>query len=325
LPNVVYEVTSKTFLDSYALRPCWESTERILGVVGRGLHLYPAVALHALNPVSNHCTELLSSRLPSQIPRFIGFVKTNISKEIRDLHKLPYSVFTKKRASVIMVGPHIEDEEYRLSYVLSQGTKENLVASPRDWPGVTGVKAMEGETELFGWWFDRSAEARARARGETFDRYRYATRYPVPFSPLPSWTDKGPEKYQQRVTEIVDEIVEARARKKLPDPLGAERLMAYSPRYIPDDVERSPAPLVLSTCPRRFEALRRVINRFCQEFHEQSEQQREAPDTVVEFPPFSFPPGRPMTPGPSAENFSLAQELALFESDFDEDDFEEPD
>ena len=79
-PDLIYEVTSVTLGNSFALRPCRESTERIVGVYGRALRIFPAVRLHAFNPLSNHLTDLISSEEPEQIPSFITHVKTNVSK-----------------------------------------------------------------------------------------------------------------------------------------------------------------------------------------------------------------------------------------------------
>jgi hypothetical protein len=294
------ESVSMTIGSSFALRPCAESTELILGVVGRALFVFPAVKLHAFNPLSNQLTDLVSSDDPEQIASFYCHVKTNISKELRRLHDLPYPIFCDQRIHPLPVAPNLESQEARFRYVLSQGTKEDLVESPRDWLGATGVHQLESDAPLYGPWFDRSAEDAARRRGQTFGRYEFATWYPVRLSPLPAWGDDP--KWRERVTEITDDI-EATNRARREDEgktvLGMDAVMAYSPRHFPDEVEKSPSPIVLAASKKAYRALRRVFDGFSEAFFAASMRMREEPEADVEFPPYSFPPGRPMTPGPA--------------------------
>ncbi len=63
-PELVVEVTSNTAGNHFFLRPCKESVEIHVGVIGRALELNPAVRIPALNPQSTHSTELLSSSVP---------------------------------------------------------------------------------------------------------------------------------------------------------------------------------------------------------------------------------------------------------------------
>lgn len=286
--------------NSFALRPCDESTELILGVYGRALHRYPSIRLHALNPISSHDTSIISGSEPEEIPKFIGYVKNNVSREIRRLHDLPYAVFANKRAKVLPIAPDQASQEARLRYVLAQGTKEGLVESPREWPGVTGVHALEKGERLYGWWYDRTAEYKARRRGEVFDKRAFATEYEVLLSPLPSWADLSEDDWRARVTAIVDDIEELEARRRDGKPvLGIHALKAYSPLHIPDKVDKSPSPIVLAASRGAYLALRRFYDAFCKLFWEQSRRSRQAPEVADQFPPFSFPPARPMTGGPA--------------------------
>ena len=303
-PDLIYEVCSVTIGNSFALRPCAESTDLILGVYGKALDNYPAVRLHALNPISTHDTSIISSTEPVQIKGFLSFVKSNISKELRRLHRLPYGVFAGKRAQVLPIGPDKASQLKRFRYVLAQGTKEDLVASPRDWPGVTGVHALETGQPLIGTWYDRAAEHAARHRGETFDKDTYATKYEVRFSPLPCWEDLSIKKWREKVTAVIDEIEETEARRRArtnKTVLGAAAVNARSPTEFPTHFKKSPSPMVLSATDSGYKALRRAFDTFCELFRKQAKQLREDPDARVEFPPFSFPPARPMTDGPALD------------------------
>ena len=82
-----------------------------------------------------------------------------------------------------------------MGYILANGCKEGLVASPRDWPGVHMVRAILDGEALTGTWFDRTKEYAARLRGETFTRYQYATQETVTLSLLPCWRRLSLEQY----------------------------------------------------------------------------------------------------------------------------------
>lgn len=71
----------------------------------------------------------------------------------------------------------------RLSYLLSHGAKENLVARPQDWPGVHCVDALLTGRLLEGTWFDRTQEYNARQRGKDVPFDRFAT-YRLPAPPI---------------------------------------------------------------------------------------------------------------------------------------------
>jgi len=300
--DLVYESMSVTIGHSFALRPCEESTATIIGVYGRALHLFPSIRLHAFNPLSNQLTDLISASNPAEIQAFVGYIKTNISKELRRLHDLPYPVFAEQRAHVLPISPDLASEEKRFRYVLSQGTKEDLVESPRDWRGATGVHQLETDAPLYGPWFDRSAEDRARRRGETFEKYEYATWYPVRLSPLPSWNHL-PD-WRERATEIISDIERVnreRREREGKSVLGFEGVMAFSPMHFPAEYAKSPTPHVLAASEGTYRAFRRAFDTFCELFWECSREARENPDAEIAFPPCSFPPSRPMTAGPSLD------------------------
>lgn len=314
LPRKLYEVTSQTIAGSYALRPCAESTSLILGVIGKAQELYPSVRIHALNPLSTHTTDLLSATDPSEISKFVWFTKCNIAKEIRVLHGLPFGVFAKKRASIIPIASDRESEEYRFRYVLRQGTKEDLVESPRHWPGVTGVHALETGARLAGYWFDRAEEYHNGHPRGTLDDLEYATEYEVKLSPLPSWEGMSVDEQRRRVTAIVDDITreaDARRQSEGRTVLGAAAVMAFSPHFVPEEVDRSPQPIALAASKRAYKALRKVVVEFCNRFWEASKRSRTLGVGAVDFPPFSYPPGRPMTPGDDPDAFTFAADVEL--------------
>ena len=92
--------------------------------------------------------------------------------------------------------------------------------------------------------------------------------------------------------------------------LGMEKVRAFAPTFTPEFVKRSPAPMVLAAGKKAYDALKGVLVDFCNAFRRASTSSRTPGAKAIEFPPFSFPPGLPMTPG-DAEGFDLYAALQI--------------
>jgi hypothetical protein len=320
-PDLFYEVTSMTAGGRHFLRPCEESTDLYIGVVGRALHHYDTVKIYALNPLSTHSTEVISAKDPDELDDYLCFVKTNLAKELRRLHGIDprESIFERRRARVIPIAPTRRSLEGRFRYCMSQGTKENLVASPRDWKGVSGAVALETNTPLKGTWYDRTAESAARRRrGQPVDPMEFATTYPVRFSPLPFWEQDDEAAWRRRVTKIIDDIAltAAEERKRTGKTvLGFEAVARTPPMFVGAPPEKSPAPRLHAIGKRAFETLKRVVVSFVNAYCAESELCREDPEREPQYPPFAFPPRGPMTrPDPDAQPSLATWALGALES-----------
>ena len=299
-PELFFEVTSMTAGGYYFLRPCKESIDAYYGVVGRALNVhYRTVKVHALNPLSTHSTEVISASDPEEIPAFVGVVKCNLAKELRRIHKIDprQPIFENRRARIIPIAPDQASVEGRLRYCFSQGTKENLVASPRDWKGVSGVVPLETNQPVIGLWHDRTAERKARAEGKDVQPGEFIIEYPVHFSPLPHWESMGVKGWRQRVTDMIDDIAEAAAEERVrtgKTVLGYEAVTNISPMFAGEAPESSPAPRLHAVGKRAFDALKDVLVAFTNACRIELERSREIPAYEPRYPPYAFPPAEPM-------------------------------
>lgn len=236
LPDVIYEVTTRTFQERYLLRPGVIERAVILGVLGRALALYQHVRLHAFVYLSNHMHMLLSALDASQLAPFIGHVNGNVAKRIGDRHDWN-GHFWASRASVI---PVLDDEsaEGRLRYIVSHGVKEGLVARPEDWPGASSTPALLGES-LRGQWVTSKGTPKVAVAGESRDD---ESTYTVPITPLPAWARLPPAERIARARALCDSIAgEYRARRDAPV-LGVEGVLVTNPLDRPEAPARRPAP-----------------------------------------------------------------------------------
>jgi hypothetical protein len=185
----------------------------------------------------------------------------------------------------------------RLQYLLSQGCKEGLVRSPRDWPGASSTEALLTGRSVEGRWFDRTAEFLARRRGQRPGKYEFSEREQLELAPLPCWASHAAERREARVAELVREI-ERTTRAQLAAagraPMGARRLLAQDPHAAPAVCRRSPAP--------RFHAASRAVRKrlelayacFLLAYRRAADALRRGLE--AQFPPGSFPPALPFRP-----------------------------
>jgi hypothetical protein len=183
--------------------------EIVAGILGRAQEIYD-VGICGFAFLSNHYHLLLRVDDAKQLASVMTYFNSNLAREAGRLVGWPDKFWSRRYRSIVISGEEGAQRE-RLKYVLAHGTKEGLVMSPRQWPGVHAVRALlDGET-VQGYWFDRSQEYAARRRGEEHDRLKYATPYTVKLSPLPCWEDLPSETQKERVAEVVRE-----SRKRLP-------------------------------------------------------------------------------------------------------------
>lgn len=237
-PGATIEITAKAVASRFLLRPSPELNAAILAILGRALSLFP-VELHAFAFLSNHWHGLVTVADARAASQFIQHVHSTLATAVNRLTGWAGPVMEK--AGIVVVAP--DAEEARLRYVLAQGAKEGLVASPLDWPGAHCARALVGLEELRGIWRDRSYEARlcTPRRGRRPTPAEVCTEYRIELAPLPSWRHLTSDERKARAKELVAAI-EMDARERHPRPLGASAVCSQDPFARPTEIERSPAP-----------------------------------------------------------------------------------
>ena len=178
---------------------------------------------------------------------------------------------------------------------LAQGVKEGLVEKPQDWPGVHSVDALMNGVPMTGHVFHRTQEYAARQRGETFERYTYATAFTVELSPLPCWKHLTPEQRKIRIAGLLRDIqAEAAAERKATgkEVLGAEAVLSMDPQHRPEKLDRSPAPRFHAYTREAWFLLWDAYCSFVAGFRTAAAKLK-AGDRAAPFPAGSFPPALP--------------------------------
>ncbi|MEM9557987.1 MAG: hypothetical protein AAGC60_27265 [Acidobacteriota bacterium] len=230
----------------------------------------------------------------------MGHLKTNLSKEVGRLHDWEHSLFDGRYRS-IPVSNECEAEEDRLRYILSQGAKEGLVLSPRDWPGVHSANALADGEPLRGVWIDRTKLYAARQRKGTVDDREFIIDEELELAPLPSWERISEQARRERVGVMLRRIERetlAMHEKAGTVPLGTTAIRRRLPH------ERPTRRLVRSPKPRFHAASKHVRDRLIEGFREFVAAYRiaagrlAAGDLQVTFPENCFPPRLPFVEPP---------------------------
>ena len=216
--------------------------ELVAGVMGRALEISPRLDLCSAIVASNHYHLLCIVREQQSLTRFMAHFGCNLSKEVGRLRGWRGAMWERRYDAIVVAA---EAEWARLKYSLAHGTKEGLVESPVDWPGIHAARQLVHGEPLEGCWFSRSKEWAARNRGLEYGTYDFATRYSIQLAQLPSLRHLSPKEYQDRVAGLIREIEDEGERKRNGNPVaGVEKILSLNPLEPPTRVtKRSPKPL----------------------------------------------------------------------------------
>lgn len=288
------EITCRTLQGRLLLRPSPALNDATIGILARAARLF-MVAVYAFAFLSNHYHLLIWVADTAQLAAFMNYLNSNVAREAGRLARWREKFWGRRYQAVLVSGePGAEVE--RLTYILSQGVKEGLVASPLDWPGVHCARALAEGTPVWGRWRSRALEWRARRKGVLAEADAFVEREELALTPLPCWQELEPEEQRARARQLIEGI-EASARQRQAEtgksPLGRERVCRQDPRTEPNRLKKVPAPLVHAVAPAVRRAMRLAYFRFADAYRRAAARLREGV-LDVEFPEGAFPPPRPM-------------------------------
>ncbi len=292
LPSeALVEVTCRVIQRRFLLRPSPVLNEIIIGTLARGQRRY-GMRVCGFVYLSNHCHLLLYPTDARQLADFMRYVNSKIAREVGRLHDWREKVWGRRYVD-IEVSKEPEAQVHRLRYLLRQGVKEGLVASPKHWPGASSTKALLRGEELEGVWIDRTEQFRAHERGEHNPDALFTSRERLELSPLPCWEHEPESRWRSEVRRMVREI-----EKEAPEQiLGKEAILAQHPHDRPSTpANRTPAP--------RFHAIQGSVRRALEAgyalvvlaYRQAAEDLKRG--AVADFPAGCFRPGLGFVPLP---------------------------
>ena len=274
-PGGLVEVTIRTIAAMLLCRPSERLNQRILGVMGRALALYP-VALHAFVFMSNHWHALLTTPDGETLARFVQHVNSNVAKAIKEETGWTGRVWQRRAANIAVLDDDAAED--RLRYVLAHGVKEGLVERSEDWPGVNCVSALLGRERLVGRW--------ATKKG----RKRVVETYFIDLAPLPGWRVLREEQRLHRVRRMLAGIQRdaAAARGEAPA-LGRAAVLAQDPLDRPTRSKHGAAPPCHTTERHRRDAFKAGREHLCAAYAAARERRWRREHEAPAFPAGCFP------------------------------------
>lgn len=285
------EITSRTIHGRYLMRASAEANDLILGVLGKAQAKYN-VQLFSFVFLSGHFHLLMRADTVRRMSFFVGYLEGNIAKELGFLHDWKEQ-FWGRRFNHAPVNDDEPTQIARFMYVLENGCKEGLVDSPLQWPGVTSANAMyDGKTQLFGRWFDRTAQHHA---GHARHNETYSTVETVQLSPMPFLATRTAEEQREFIAQAIRTVEQETAERQRDDgrpSIGVAAIFAASPHSNPENFQRSPAPRFHAATAEGRAQLREARRQKQAAYREAADRLKQG-DRDVDFPEDCFPPGLP--------------------------------
>ncbi len=292
-PGAVVEITQRTIQGRLLLRPSRRLNALLVGCLARA-QKNTQVKVHAVAALSTHFHILASFETVKQMSKFMCHLKTNMSKEVGRLHHWEGPMFAGRYRS-IPLSDEPEVQVDRLKYILSQGAKEGLVLSPKDWPGVHAAKALAEGSPLRGLWIDRTELYAARQKRRDTTEAEFSHEEELHLKPLPCWAELDKDRRKRKVRTMLKDIEQsalAMHQEVGTVALGASTILSRHPHERANRLAKSPLP--------RFHAATKKVRRLLFEGYREfyaafrlAAEKLEAGDLGVVFPKNCFPPGMP--------------------------------
>jgi REP element-mobilizing transposase RayT len=284
--NHLVEVTCRVMQRRLLLRPSPLLNAIIIGALARFQKRYD-MQICGLIYLSNHCHLLLRPRSVEQLASFMRDVNSKIAREAGRLHGWREKLWGRRYTDIV-TSHEPEAQIARLRYLLEQGCKEGLVASPRHWPGASSTRALGSGERLEGIWIDRTKQFRAGERGESNADALFTSIHRLELSPLPCWDALTPAQCQTKIRVMVREI---EVRMEGIEVLGKRAICEQDPHERPTSTpRRTPAPRFHAFAPDVRRALEIAYHLVRRSYRQAFEDRRAG--KLSEFPAGCFVPGR---------------------------------
>lgn len=294
----LYEVTQRCLQGRHLLAPSPRFNRIVKGILARAQQRFGMVVVDATF-LSNHYHLLLQVEDTQQLAGFMNYLSSNLALEAGRIHGWRGKFWARPYRSILVAGDEAS-QVARLRYLIANGCKENLVARPRDWPGLQAAGlVLEGPVHE-GLWIDRTALCKARRRqgGDTVQVKDFEQEETLELSPLPCWAHLAWSEYQERVRDLVREVEQetaARHRREGTRPLGRRAVLKQDPHRpsAPPRTGRLPLIHAVSRIVREtFTASYRAVLRA----YRKASALLRSGDLDAEFPGGTFPPGLAFVP-----------------------------
>ncbi|MFT3839355.1 MAG: hypothetical protein QM723_20395 [Myxococcaceae bacterium] len=284
-----YFVTARCFQSRLLLRPSALLNEVIGGVLARATK-EAKVEVCGFVAASSH-VHLLCRAQDGELSKFMKYFLGNVSKKVGRLVDWPCKLWERRfSAEPVLDKAALEG---RLKYILAHGVKEGLVRSVADWPGLSCVSQLLGESKRtfrFFAWAKRWQSGKLLEDGHRPWSPLWATDEVLELHPLEHWKNWSQEKRRARVLELIAEV-EEEGRAQHPRVAGVEKVVGAHPHTRPLKPDRRPRPMCHASTKLARDEYKETYRNFVSRFRAAVECLRTlGVSKEVKFPPFAFVP-----------------------------------
>jgi REP element-mobilizing transposase RayT len=287
-PQTIFFVTSRTIQSRFLMAPSDKTNELIGGILARAVRQCQ-VELFAYVFTSNHFHAMVRAPSPIAMSQFMQRLQSNIAVKVGRLVGWRGRFFARRYSAEPIVDEGAQVE--RLTYILSHGVKEGLVARCQQWPGLSCTQALleDGRASEHSW---RNWTRRWKMEvDEDVNVGRFSAECPsevelLELTPLPCWATLTAKARSRLVAQLVAEIDAAAPRPTID---GTRHITKQDPYGSPITSKLTPRPKAHASTKRRWiEAVRRYTE-FLSAFRRASREWLSG-GFDVEFPLHSFRP-----------------------------------
>ncbi len=289
----IVEITARTILGTFLLKPTDRNRGLFLGVLGRAQQRLD-FDIYAYATLSNHYSMLVSIRSAAHLSAIMEYLHGNVAREIghKKSSNWPGRFWGRRgRPILCLTDAAVAD---RIEYILSQGVKEHIVSRAARWPGPHCAKVFAHGRNETGYWINRSElREKERQARKPLPESAARTDYEIRLATPPCWRDIGDEAYREHIRELLRtqarEAAQERARTGR-TVLGIKRVLRYDAHHRPTELDRSPAPHVHCTTREAREAFVNAYREFVGAFREAMHAFHQGAKDLC-FPPAGVVPG----------------------------------
>ena len=287
--DAIVEIVNRTLQGRHLIKPSPFFNAIIIGALAKAQQKH-GVEIYCGAFANNHFHLLLKAESVRAQAGFMRDFTRKLSIESGIAYDWQGTTFPERyRSTEVSAEPEAQIE--RLTYLLQHGTKENLVASPSEWPGVQFCNALTSGEALKGIWINRSAYYRAKQRGKDVTLDDFTEHLELKLSPLPCWCDLDHETRQELVKGIVRQIEQETAlrhTREKTEPLGIAAVLGGDPHFRPKQLRTPPKPYVHAASRRVRREMREALSLVVSAYSQAASRLR-AGDFSVRFPENTFP------------------------------------
>jgi REP element-mobilizing transposase RayT len=282
-------VTARCFQSRLLLRPSPRVNEVIGGVLARATKI-AKVEVCGFVAASSH-VHLLCRARDGELSKFMGYFLSNVSKKVGRLVDWSGNFWDRRFSAEAVLDQ--KSLVRRLKYILAHGVKEGLVRRVGEWPGLSCVQQLLGESKRtfrFFDWAKRWKSGKLVEGGRRRWSDDWATDEELELHTLPEWQMLSHEQRRARIKRLIA-VIEAEGRARFTRVMGREHVIAADPHKRRLKPERSPRPWVhASTRQARRWYMKRYAS-FCANFMSAVKWLRSGVlKKQAQFPAFAFAP-----------------------------------